>query len=349
MPYQPIATIADEILLGRHKHNSLAPLIAQTPYPFGCKFRKPITITGTAAGAQTDYPIKVILTFVSGHMLPDYSDVVFTDANGYRMNYWQESMTASSTATYWIKIPSIPASPSTVTIYACYGSGYPMNFSEGRSVFSFFDDWSAYNGAFSFSLTIGNLRTDAGYVGFGITVRKDANTLIHITRKGTSHASDKGSLVTSTFNALTGSWGVYSTIYTDAANYDSRNCAGGVIGNTIYLFFGRYDLTGAVWHDMGYITSTDWGAPWSPIPIGWHPHRLSEHWERAIVIFLTGCYRCKGIIICHSPRHNIIAVSAPRFQLKYWSRLVRSRSSRRHWKFLERFHWDYSHRAALRQ
>lgn len=105
-------------------------------------FYKPVTITGSSAGAQTDYPVKVTLAYES-EMNADFSDVRFKDSAGSSdLSFWLESKTDSTTATFWVKVPAIPASPSTVVIRAYYGRAAYTSASDGENVFSFFDDFS---------------------------------------------------------------------------------------------------------------------------------------------------------------------------------------------------------------
>jgi len=105
------------------------------------KYRKSITIDNTGnASALTDYQIKVVVPFVSGKMNSDFSDLRFYDEDGSKLSYWIETYTASSSATVWLRVPSIPAS-STKTIYLYYGNPSAMPESDGEGVFEFFDDF----------------------------------------------------------------------------------------------------------------------------------------------------------------------------------------------------------------
>jgi Domain of unknown function (DUF2341) len=96
-------------------------------------FRKSHTISGTTAGLQTDYVLPVTVNFGSGtdsgqvmycnsKCNGDFSDVGFTDASGNPLSFWrEESYVASSSATFWVKFNSIPASPGTTNMYMYYG------------------------------------------------------------------------------------------------------------------------------------------------------------------------------------------------------------------------------------
>ena len=112
------------------------------PWLNGFPYRKPITITGSTAGAQTNYQIKVAVSFVAGKMNADFSDIRFTSSDGATLiDHWRESYTASSTADFWVEVPSIPASPAATTIYMYYGNSSAGSASNGSNTFLIFDDF----------------------------------------------------------------------------------------------------------------------------------------------------------------------------------------------------------------
>ena len=103
-------------------------------------YRKPISITGTGT-ALTDYQINTSVSYVSGKMNSDFSDLRFKDSSGNILSYWIESYMASTSAQVWVKVPSIAAS-GTTTIYMYYGSATATSTSNGSNTFVFFDDFS---------------------------------------------------------------------------------------------------------------------------------------------------------------------------------------------------------------
>jgi len=56
------------------------------------------------------------------------------------LNYWIEEYTEESSATVWVKVPSIPES-GVKTIYMYYGNSTVESESDGDAVFEFFDDF----------------------------------------------------------------------------------------------------------------------------------------------------------------------------------------------------------------
>ena len=133
--------------------------------------RKAITINGSTAGAQTNYQVSVPVTY-SANMKADFSDVRFTDSNGTTLlNHWLESKTDSSSANFWVKIPSIPASPNTTTIYLYYGNSSVSSTSDGTATFTFFDDFS--NNTINVSSWPDNAENPIFTPGLGSVIKKD--------------------------------------------------------------------------------------------------------------------------------------------------------------------------------
>jgi hypothetical protein len=127
----------------------------ETWYNSSWPYRKAITITGSTAGAQTNYQVNVNVTY-SSNMKSDFSDSRFTDSDGTTLlNYWLESHTVSTSASFWVKIPSIPAFPSTTTIYVYYGNNSATSASVFANVFIHGSDFSSDFGDLT-SRTAGN-------------------------------------------------------------------------------------------------------------------------------------------------------------------------------------------------
>jgi hypothetical protein len=100
---------------------------------------------------------------------------------------------------------------------------------------------------------------------FGFAIQTAPDTIIYFYRQGNTHAQDKGDIVMRQYTISKATWGNASTVYSDPL-LDSRNAAGGIIGDKIYVFFYRYNYTAgsARGSDVGYIVSTDLtGSSWS--------------------------------------------------------------------------------------
>jgi len=107
-------------------------------YYLGFNYRVQHNVTGSTAGAQTGYQISIIIVNGSGvssgnvyyttHInQSDFDDVRFTWYNTtsgqeQAIPYWREAVYEGVNATFWAKVPEIPASPDSATIYVYYGN-----------------------------------------------------------------------------------------------------------------------------------------------------------------------------------------------------------------------------------
>jgi hypothetical protein len=96
--------------------------------------------------AVGNYQVAINLTYDSD-MQPDFSDIRFTwynasDGTETEIPYWVESKNDTYWAYFWVKVPSIPASSTTTTVYVYYGNTSVVSSqSNGDSTFLFFDDF----------------------------------------------------------------------------------------------------------------------------------------------------------------------------------------------------------------
>ncbi|MFA5009383.1 MAG: DUF2341 domain-containing protein [Candidatus Paceibacterota bacterium] len=99
--------------------------------------RQPITIN--SASALTDYQVKLTVAYDTD-MQPDFDDLRFTSSDGTtELNYWLESKTDSTTATIWVKIPSLASGDNTIYMY--YANASATTASNGDNTFLLFDDF----------------------------------------------------------------------------------------------------------------------------------------------------------------------------------------------------------------
>ena len=123
----------------------------ETGWLSGWQYRKSHEIEGSTAGAQTDYQVRIIVhkgtsedsgehVYCNNHCRDDFGDIRFTKDDGTtELYYWLEEYTSGDKATFWVKIPSIPASPDKVTIYIYYGNSDATTTSNGDNTFLLFD------------------------------------------------------------------------------------------------------------------------------------------------------------------------------------------------------------------
>ena len=126
----------------------LSAHIVTAGFPEDWAYRKQFTLTNSGS-ALTDYQIMFTVNrstgtdsgttvYVGTNCQDDYDDIRFTDSSGTVLSYWIESSTSSS-ATIWVKFPSIPAGSSTWYLY--YGNPSAPSASDGDATFLFFDDF----------------------------------------------------------------------------------------------------------------------------------------------------------------------------------------------------------------
>jgi len=177
--------------------------------------RKPITITNNSGNTLTNYQIKLTVSYDSD-MQPDFDDLRFTNSDGMtQLNYWIESYTASSSATVWLKIPSLPISGKTIYMY--YGNAAAADASNGNAVFDFFDDfegtsidttkWQVDTSSYSVSNSI--LRINVGAVSVKDALSFNLNDGYILEGKIQYH---------DTINAYSGTLSAQSSHYTQGSN-----------------------------------------------------------------------------------------------------------------------------------
>ncbi len=131
-----------DIYYGYGKVNAYGAL-----YLPGWDYRKQKTITGTTAGPQTNYQMKLTVykgsgtdspgvVYLGGNVKDDFSDLRFTRSDGVTLlDYWIESYTSGVSATVWVKVDSIPASPGTTDVYLYYGNPSATGAGSGHNTF----------------------------------------------------------------------------------------------------------------------------------------------------------------------------------------------------------------------
>ncbi len=121
----------------------------------GWDYRKQKNITGTTAGAQTNYQMKLTVykgsgtdtpgvVYLGGNVRDDFGDLRFTKSDGVTLlDYWIESYTLGVSAIVWVEIDYIPASPNNVNIYLYYGNPSATSAGSGAATFVLFEDFES--------------------------------------------------------------------------------------------------------------------------------------------------------------------------------------------------------------
>lgn len=119
------------------------------------QYRKEVVVPGGSTNL-TEFQIKVTLdnTFDFDKSVDDGSDIRFTSGDGVTtIPYWIEAWNKNNEqASVWVKVPSIPASGTTIFMY--YGNPAAAEASDGVSTFEFYDDFESVS-------------TQYGYYPFG--------------------------------------------------------------------------------------------------------------------------------------------------------------------------------------
>lgn len=78
-------------------------------------------------------------------MQTDFDDIRFTSSSDgvTQLNHWRASYTPSSSAVFWVNVPTVSAGSSTIYIY--YGNSSVSSASNGISTFVLFDDFEDGN------------------------------------------------------------------------------------------------------------------------------------------------------------------------------------------------------------
>ena len=99
----------------------------------------PVTLQNPGSELSS-YQVMVTVPYDSD-MQSDFDDIRFVAGdNSTVLSYWRKSYTASSTATFWVKVDSIPAGSSVIYMY--YGNSSVSSASDGWNTFLLFDDFS---------------------------------------------------------------------------------------------------------------------------------------------------------------------------------------------------------------
>ena len=102
--------------------------------------RKVQPITGASSNISSAFTGPITIPYVTG-MNADFSDVRFVDSDGQTLlGYWRYSYTASSTATFYVKIPLLTALLKK-NIYMYYGNSSAVYTGSPFDVLLFYDDF----------------------------------------------------------------------------------------------------------------------------------------------------------------------------------------------------------------
>lgn len=175
----------------------------------GWGFSKKLSIKGTTAGTQTNYPLKLTIrkgfgtdapgtVYLGSNVRDDFRDIRFTKSDGVTLlDYWVESYTPGGSAEVWVEVDSIPESPRMADVYLYYGNPSAMSASNGDGTFLLFDNfegnslntskWNVVSRMGGGSITISNSKiTIAADMngGYGIASKTAVSGSLSLEAKG---------------------------------------------------------------------------------------------------------------------------------------------------------------------
>lgn len=120
-------------------------LSAQGWFNGNWQYRVPVTVTN-AGGELTNFQVQVNLgpSFDWANTLAGGADIRFTAGDGVTgIDFWIESWNSGTSASIWVEVPTVAASPATTTIYMYYDYALASSASNGFATFEFFDDFNS--------------------------------------------------------------------------------------------------------------------------------------------------------------------------------------------------------------
>jgi len=118
-------------------------------------------------GIYRGYPNKREAVLLAGKCKTDFGDIRFMQG-ATELDYWLQEKVDGSYAIFWVKIPTIPASPDSTTTYIYYGKGTVTTTSDGDNTFpSLFDHFTDADYTDKWAITtstVGDSFVEAGTV-----------------------------------------------------------------------------------------------------------------------------------------------------------------------------------------
>lgn len=104
-----------------------------------------VTLDNSGGSELTDFQVKVDVTY-DADMQADFDDIRFTASDGItEYDYYLESYGDSTSAIFWVEVPTVAADDSTQFLMQ-YGNGGVSTTSSGADTFDFFDDFETFSG-----------------------------------------------------------------------------------------------------------------------------------------------------------------------------------------------------------
>ncbi len=232
-----------------------------------------VTISGSSAGAQTDYQLKITIPYEPSMQI-GFGDIRFVSESGALLSYWIEAAIPSTSADFWVKIPAIPEAPGSIVIYLQYGTE-ASSLSSAVNTFISGSDFSQDDGFIfrsagvdvAYGNSVGALRAQNFSDGLGViwlpTLLQNAGRIDSIEYLGNgilvcgTRAPNTGYIFRSTNNGQT--WSNLGRI-TGSLESNDINTIKSAGGGVAYLLTAESKVWkttnyGATWLDMGKVST----------------------------------------------------------------------------------------------
>jgi len=232
--------------------------------------RIPITVNGSAGWQLTDFQVKIQVPY-QANMQPDFVDVRFTGADGETLlPHWKESYVSSTSAVFWIKVPTVPAQPGTTTLYLYYGNPLSQSRSDIHETFLFGDDfedadwtnshWQSILGSWSVTGGVYKGTGDDAVIRNSEVIPEESRVMegrMKTVVPGPEHAWDMGWMHVKYKNE---SNDVYAAIYHDGSGYSTGDVGVSVEYNGGFVVYDTKSqatpaINPASWNDIKIVVN----------------------------------------------------------------------------------------------
>lgn len=249
---------------GTYSYNTASGWSESSNPLLGWTHKKQITLNNTSGSTLTDYQIKLTIkkngdsndSDCDNFCNNDFSDLRFV-SGGTIFKYWIESKVDGSTATIWVKVPSIPTGSSSFYMY--YGNTSATSLSNGDDTFLLFEDFSAgtLNGS---KWTTANLRGTYSIGSNQITFNVSSSTWWGIYIGSVAHFPKANKYLLNFHKTRANCYGGGATDVVAACSYSNT-----VSRDTTYYYKPEVSLASThtcVWlHDTSCATNSDFSIP----------------------------------------------------------------------------------------
>lgn len=142
---------------------------------------------GSVDGDKENYPVPITVQYNASYMRSDFGDIRFVLQDGTELKYCIDNLVSGDHCDFLVVFPSLPASPTTTTIWVYGGNSEVTTTSDPSSVYDFnydptgatsidADKWDTTNGS-AFSIDNGLLKLNGNSFGQYLIAKSGGSTL----------------------------------------------------------------------------------------------------------------------------------------------------------------------------